>query len=61
MPILIKHNGRYFEIPDHVLEKSGISREEFEKRLKLLKSSAKDNKPGLSDYNFIDLSDAKAE
>jgi hypothetical protein len=61
MPILIKHDGRYYEIPDNVLETSGISREKFEKRLKLIKSDAKNNKPSLSDYNFIDLSDAEAD
>lgn len=61
MPILIKHGGKYYEIPDHVLETSGISQEKFKKRLKLVKSKAKNNKPSLSDYNFLDLSDAESD
>ena len=62
MAILVKHAGKYYEIPDEVIARSGISKEEFERKLRELEVKlAEQGETGLGQYDFLDLSDAEDE
>lgn len=63
MPILVRHNGKLYKIPDHVLARSVISKERFEAGLRELEADArrKASPAPTSDgsplqYRFLDLS-----
>lgn len=57
MAILIKHGDKYYEIPEDVLVKSGLTKEQFEERLKKMGDSVADGPVASRDHcNFIDLS-----
>lgn len=59
MSILIKHGDKFYEIPDEVLAKSGLSRAEFEARLKALDGAG--TRKAAGQCNFIDLSDCDVD
>jgi hypothetical protein len=62
MAILLKHGGRFYEIPDEVLARSAIPKDDFESKLRELdaKTTAK-GATGLGQYELLDLSDLPDE
>lgn len=57
MSILIKHGDKYYEIPDDVLAKSGLTRDQFEKRVETLSGALAEHQAAQRDQcNFLDLS-----
>ena len=61
MAVLLKHGGKFYEIPEEVLAASTIPKERFEQKLRDLEVEIKKNGPGPSRHEFLDLSDAEDE
>ncbi len=62
MAILVKHAGKYYEIPDEVITRSGVSKEDFERKLRELEVKLTEKgETGLGQYDFLDLSEIEEE
>lgn len=62
MGILVKHARKYYEISEEVLVRSGISKEEFERKLRELEVKLTEKgESGLGQYEFLDLSEIEDE
>jgi hypothetical protein len=62
MGILVKHAGKYYEISDEVIARSGITKEEFERKLRKLEVKlTEQGETGLGQYDFLDLSGIEEE
>lgn len=64
MPILVRHNGKVYKIPDDVLDRSAVSEERFEAGLRKLEAEARrkaeavlSSSSGFTQYRFLDLSE----
>jgi hypothetical protein len=65
MPIIVKHNGKTYKIPDDVLARSAVPKERFEAGLRELEAAAAARKSEAAEaaagsftrYRFLDLSD----
>ena len=61
MAVFLKHGGKFYEIPDEVLARSAIPKEQFERKLGDLEAAVKAKGSGLGQYEFLDLSDTEDE
>ena len=59
MAILLKHGGKFYEIPEDILAESTIPKELFEQRLRALEVETKKKGSGPEHHEFLDLSDAE--
>jgi hypothetical protein len=55
MPIFVLHNGKYYKIPEEVLDRSAISKARFENRLEELKNTAAERAKTLPHPKLIEF------
>jgi hypothetical protein len=61
MPILVKHNGKYYEIPDDVLARSTVSKSRFEAGIRKLEDKTAEVAKGLNHYRVVAFADSDLE
>jgi hypothetical protein len=62
MGVLLKHGGKYYEIPDDVLKRSVIPKAEFEQKVRELEVElTTKGTDGIGQYDLLDLSDIDEE
>jgi hypothetical protein len=62
MPVLVRHNGKVYKIPDDVLARSSVSKERFEEGLRQLETAGERRTERAQAsvsmrYRFLELSD----
>lgn len=57
MPVLVKHNGKFYEISDEVLAKSAISKAHFEAGIRKVEDVTRNQVDGHANYRFVEFSD----
>ena len=63
MPVVVRHNGKYYRIPDEVLSKSAVTKSRFETRLQELESRVQERAktarhPRLMEFSEDEFDDA---
>ena len=60
-PIIFKHEGKRYRVPEEMLRKSAISKGEFEQKLRNLERAVKTKGAEPGRYDFLDFSEDEVE